>query len=89
MRVSLSRCQRDAFGLDHLGVLNARHELARWTGHAGDAAGARDQLAAPLPVREQVLGVEHPDTLGTRHKFVFWTRQADNTASGESLLDRR
>jgi len=27
-----------------------RHQLARWTGDAGDAAGARDLLAALLPV---------------------------------------
>ena len=27
---------------------------------------ARDQLAALLPVREQVLGPEHPDTVATR-----------------------
>jgi hypothetical protein len=37
-----------------------RAELARWTGEAGDPAGARDQFAALLPVQEQVLGPEHP-----------------------------
>ena len=40
--------------------------LAYWTGQAGDAAGARDQFAALLPVRERVQGAEHPDTLTTR-----------------------
>ena len=29
-------------------------------------AGARDQFAALLPVRERVLGPEHPDTLTAR-----------------------
>ena len=37
-----------------------------WTGEAGDAAAARDQFAALLPVRERVLGPEHPDTLTAR-----------------------
>jgi hypothetical protein len=78
--------QRDTFGLDHLGVLNARHELARWTGRAGDAAGARDQLAALLPVREQVLGAEHPDTLATRHYLARWIGQAGDAAGAREQL---
>ena len=47
-------------------TLTARGNLAYWTGQAGDAAGARDQFAALLPIRERVLGPEHPDTLTTR-----------------------
>ena len=43
-----------------------RANLARWTGEAGDPAAARDQYAALLPVREQVLGAEHFNTLSTR-----------------------
>ena len=31
-----------------------RANLARWTGEAGDAAGARDQLAALVPTVERV-----------------------------------
>ena len=50
--------------------------LARWTGEAGDAAGARDQFAALLPVRERVLGPEHPDTLTARHELARWTGEA-------------
>ena len=48
---------------EHPDTLTARDSLARWTGNAGDAAGARDQYAALLPVRERVSGAEHPDTL--------------------------
>ena len=44
-------------------------QLAHWTGRAGDPAGARDQFAALLPVRERVLGPEHPDTLTTRDRL--------------------
>jgi len=43
------------------------------TGEAGDAAGARDQLAALLPIRERVLGPEHPGTLNTRASLAYWT----------------
>ena len=50
-------------GPEHPATLTARANLARWTGMAGDAAGARDQFAALLPVRERVSGPEHPDTL--------------------------
>ena len=50
-------------GPEHPDTLTTRANLAHWTGEAGDAAGARDQFAALLPVRERVLGPEHPDTL--------------------------
>jgi hypothetical protein len=53
-------------GPEHPDTLAARANLARWTGKAGDAAGARDQYAALLPLYERVLGPEHPDTLNTR-----------------------
>lgn len=36
------------------------------TSEAGDAAGVRDQLAALLPIQEQVMGAMHPDTLAAR-----------------------
>jgi Tetratricopeptide repeat len=65
----------DAYGPEHPDTLAARHGLARWTGQAGDAAGARDQFAALLPIHERVLGPEHPDTLGTRHNLAYWSRQ--------------
>jgi DNA-binding CsgD family transcriptional regulator len=37
---------------------------------------ARDQFAALLPIREQVLGTEHPDTLATRYNLARWTGEA-------------
>ena len=49
--------------------------LARWTGEAGDAAGARDQHAALLPIHERVLGPEHPTTLTTRRNLAYWAEQ--------------
>ena len=70
----------DAYGPEHPDTLTARHNLARWTGEAGDAAGTRDQLAALLLVSERDLGAEHPDTLATRHELARWTGQAGDAA---------
>lgn len=49
--------------------------LARWTGESGDAAGARDQYSALLPVLEQVFGGEHPGTMGARTELARWTQE--------------
>ena len=67
-------------GPAHPSTLAARRNLARWTGQAGDSAGARDQHAALLPLYEQVLGPEHRDTLGTRHNLAQWTGAAGDAA---------
>nr|WP_062342949.1 hypothetical protein [Herbidospora sakaeratensis] len=47
---------------------------------AGDAAGARDQFAALLPIRERVQGAEHPDTLTDRDNLAYWARVAGKRA---------
>ncbi len=65
-------------GPKHPETLLTRSGLARWTGEAGDAVGARDLLAGLLPVREQVSGPEHPDTLTTRHELTYWTEKAEH-----------
>ena len=39
-------------GPEHPDTLRDCAELAHWIGEAGDAAGARDQDAAPSPVEE-------------------------------------
>ena len=68
------------YGPEHRDTLSAHNNLALWTGEAGDAAGARDQFAALLPIRERVLGAEHPDTLITRGNLARWTGQAGDAA---------
>src|SRR5690242_13923970 len=70
-----------AAGPEHPGVLASRSEMAYSAGQAGDAAGARDQFAALLPVAERVLGPEHPDTLAARASLAYWTGQAGNAAA--------
>ena len=72
--------QDDAYGPEHWGTLVARGSLASWTGWAGDAAGARDQYAAMLPIVERVLGPGHPNTLATRHNLAIWTGEAGDAA---------
>ena len=70
----------NAYGAEHRDTLGARGNLARWTGEAGDAAGAREQYAALLPIKEQVLGPEHPETLTTRASLARWTGMAGDAA---------
>jgi hypothetical protein len=78
--VADARRDDEDFGPEHPDTLTARGGLARWTGNAGDAAGARDQLAALLPIRERVLGPEHPGTLMARHNLATWTGEAGDAA---------
>ena len=70
----------DIYGPEHRHTLVARGNLAYWTGAAGDAAGARDQYAALLPIRERVLGAEHPATLTARANLARWTGAAGDAA---------
>ena len=61
--------------------LEAREMRAGSTGREeGDPAGARDQFAVLLPVRERVSGAEHPYALAARHNLAFWTGQAGDAA---------
>jgi hypothetical protein len=48
----------DTSGPRHRDTLAARNQFAYWT---GDAAGARDLLAAMLSVTQESLGVAHPE----------------------------
>ena len=72
--------ESDAYGPEHPDTLTARHDLAYWTGQARDAAGARDQLAALLPISERVKGSEHLDTLVTRYSLAYWSGGAGDAA---------
>ena len=63
-------------GAEHPYTLTDRGNLAFWIGRAGDAAGARDQFAALLPVIERVSGAQHPDTLTARANLARWTGEA-------------
>jgi hypothetical protein len=70
----------DAYGPEHPETLAARGVLAAVTGFAGDAAGARDQFAALLPIIERVSGPEHPRTLAARGVLAAVTGFAGDAA---------
>jgi hypothetical protein len=70
----------EAYGPEHPETLAARANLAYWTGEAGNAAGARDQYAALLPISERVYGPEHPHTLTARANLASWTGEAGDAA---------
>ncbi len=55
--------------------------LAYWTGQAGDAAAARDEFAALVPVCERVLGPEYPNTLILRHNLADFAGYAGDAAA--------
>ena len=78
--ITEAHTELDAYGPEHRDTLTARHQLAYWTGEAGDPAGARDQFASLLPIRERILGPEHPSTLDTRHQLARWTGRSGDPA---------
>ncbi len=71
--VADAHMEDDAYRPEHPATLAARHSLARWTGEAGEAAAARDQFAALLPIRERVSGPERPATLFIRGNLAILT----------------
>jgi len=76
----------EAYGPEDPKTLAARRDLAGWTGQAGDAAGARDQFAALLPIRERIRGPDHPETLITRSLLARWTGEAGDAAGARDQL---
>jgi hypothetical protein len=85
-RIADARGDSGDYGPEHPYTLSARHELARWTGEAGDAAGARDQLIVLLPVLERVLGPDEPDLLAARGNLAFWAGEAGDAAGARDQL---
>jgi hypothetical protein len=78
--------EHEAYGSDHPLTLAARFRLAIYTAMAGDAAGARDQVAALLPVCERVLGPEHPHTLAARLSLANFTGRAGDAAGARDQV---
>ena len=68
-------------GAERAAALVACGRLAHFTGHAGDAASARDQLAALLPVLNRVSGAGHRATQAARVSLASWTEQAGRSPS--------
>jgi hypothetical protein len=64
------------FGAEQRDTLVGRSRLARWTGEAGDPAGARDRFIELVPVFERVLGPKHHNTLTAHAQLAWWTGEA-------------
>jgi hypothetical protein len=75
-----------AFGPEHPYALDARAQLATWTGSAGDADGARDQFADLLPILERILGPESRRALITRVNMAYWAGMAGDPAGARDQL---
>ncbi|HEV3291488.1 MAG TPA: tetratricopeptide repeat protein, partial [Streptosporangiaceae bacterium] len=71
----------DAYGPEHPETLAVRNMLAHATLEAGDAAAARDQYTALVPVVERVLGPEHPNVLTTRSNLSQATLKTGDAAA--------
>jgi hypothetical protein len=70
---------------DHPGTLATRSNIASWTGHCGDMAGALRLSRELLPDRERVLGPGHPGTLTTRNNIASWTGHCGDMAGALRL----
>jgi hypothetical protein len=75
-----------ASGKDHPDTLTTRENLAYFTGIAGNAAAAVDELTAVLRRRVRVLGPDHPATLVTRANIAYFTRAAGDVAAAVQQL---
>ena len=73
-------------GPDHPDTLATRHNIADWTGRAGDARAALELFTALLPDRQRILGPDHPDTLTTRANIAVWTGQAGDARAALELF---
>ena len=70
----------------HHRTLQRRHNLAGWTGQAGEPAKARDLFADLVPDVARVLGADHPTTLITRGNLAHWTGQAGERSKARDLF---
>jgi DNA-binding SARP family transcriptional activator len=77
--------QRRMVGAEHPDTLATHDSLARWTGYAGDTAGARDLYAELLQAQQRVLGAEHPETLATSYNMSLFTGQSGDYAGARDL----
>jgi Tetratricopeptide repeat/NACHT domain/Caspase domain len=76
----------EALGASHPDTLVARHQLAYWTGHSGDAHTALRLHQEVLADRERVQGHDHPSTLASRHEVATWTGQTGDAKAALRLF---
>jgi len=76
------------YGPEHPSTLDARHQLASYTGEAGDVAGARDQLAGLAEISARVLGPEHPSTQRTLRQLASYSAETSQDVPRRDHDDR-
>ena len=69
-------------------LFDLRRQLAVWTGEAGNARAARNQLSSLVRTQAAVLGPEHPETLRTTSHLGFWSFEADDIADAKEIFER-
>jgi cellulose synthase/poly-beta-1,6-N-acetylglucosamine synthase-like glycosyltransferase len=74
-------------GQENLATLNARHNIAHWTGQTGDYEKAVTLFTELLHIRERVLGRDHPDTLNTRANIAFWVGKTGDVKEALRLFE--
>jgi tetratricopeptide (TPR) repeat protein len=72
---------------ENLATLNARHNIAHWTGQTGDYEKAVTLFTELLHIRERVLGRDHPDTLNTRANIAFWVGKTGDVKEALRLFE--
>ncbi|MGJ5753367.1 hypothetical protein FB563_1500 [Streptomyces puniciscabiei] len=70
----------------HPDTLSARHQLAFFTGEAGDTHAAEAAFRALVVDTTATLGPTHTDTLAARHQQAYFTGEAGNTRTAVRLL---
>ncbi|MCK0509769.1 tetratricopeptide repeat-containing protein [Aromatoleum buckelii] len=66
-------------------ALEARANIAAWTGQAGDPGAALALFKALLPEQQRVLRPDDPDTLRARGHIAAWTGQAGDAGAALAL----
>jgi DNA-binding MarR family transcriptional regulator len=71
--------QTATLGPDHPDTLLTRHQVAYYTGVAGDARRALALYRQVAADHERVLGPDHPHTLASRHGVAYYLGQTGET----------
>ncbi len=81
-----SNIAKDVLPADSLDLMKVQHNLAYWTGKAGDTAGAIVLFRELLETQVRVLGTDAPAALNTRSNLASLKGEAGDTAGAIVLF---
>ncbi|MFF9623278.1 tetratricopeptide repeat protein [Streptomyces griseosporeus] len=81
------RARHAALGPRHPDTLSARHQLAFFTGEAGDTAAAEAAFRRLVADTTAALGPDHADTLAARHQQAYFMGESGDTGTAVQLLE--